>query len=264
MKLNRKELKKILYDFNSISNRLMQVDFQDYNPVLMKFINFIKNNEIIYAYIKDCGICEQNLDMEFQEVGSSYGEAIFSLGQLDEEEVRNVFAILCYISEKNLEIHYGVAMGYSASRKYQDKIEGFNDRVVMVLIRHIERYLTKIGIDMGLDEKVTYSIAIESGQVNIANDNSTINATNTVNKIDITKLTELIQTIKDCTESLSEDDEDILASSLEVIQEEASAQTPRKGFLKTSISGLKTIKGTTEFSAAVATLIQFIQPLLQG
>jgi len=262
MKLNRAELRKIIYDFNSISNRLMQVDFEDYKAVLLKFIDFIKNNEIIYAYIKDCGECEQDLEKEFQEVGGSYGQAIFSLGHLDEEEVRNVFAILCYIAEKNIEIHYGVAMAYSSSGKFQDKIKGFNDRVVMVLIRHIERHLTKIGIDMGLDEKVTYSITVESGQVNIANDNSTINATNTVNEIDIEKLAELIQIIRNNAGSLSEDDEEMLASSLEVIKEEANASVPRKGFLKTAISGLKTIKGTAEFAAAVAALIQFIQPLL--
>ena len=34
MKLNRSELKKIIYDFNSISNRLLQADFEDYNDVL--------------------------------------------------------------------------------------------------------------------------------------------------------------------------------------------------------------------------------------
>lgn len=262
MKLNRAELRKIIYDFNSISNRLMQADFQDYNVVLLKFIDFIKNNEIIYAYIKDCGECEQDLEKEFQEVGGSYGRAIFSLGHLDEDEVRNVFAILCHIVDKNIEMHHGIAMGYSSSRKYQDKTKGFNDRVVMVLIRHIERHLTKIGIDMGLDEKVTYSITVESGQVNIANDNSIINATNTVNKIDIEKLDELIQIIRNNAGSLSEDDEEVLTSSLEVIKEESNALSPRKGFLKTAISGLNAVKGTAEFAAAVAALIQFIQPFL--
>lgn len=262
MKLNRAELRKIIYDFNSISNRLMQVDFEDYNAVLLKFIDFIKSNEIIFAYIRDCGKYELDLEKEFQEVGGSYGQAIFTLGRLDEEEVRNVFAILCYIAEKDIEIHHGIAMGYSPSRKYQDKVKGFNDRVTMVLIRHIERHLTKIGIDMGLDEKVTYSITIESGQVNIANDNSTINATNTVNKIDSTKLSELIQVIRDSAGSLSKDEEELLASNLEVIEEEATAPNPRKGFIKTAILGLKTIKGTAEFAAAVATLVQFINPLL--
>jgi hypothetical protein len=42
MKLNREELRKIIYDFNSISNRLLQADFEDYNAVLSKFTAFIK------------------------------------------------------------------------------------------------------------------------------------------------------------------------------------------------------------------------------
>ena len=44
MKLNRAELRKIIYDFNSISNRLMQVDFEDYTDVATKFVNYIKKH----------------------------------------------------------------------------------------------------------------------------------------------------------------------------------------------------------------------------
>ena len=33
MNLNKKDLRKIMYDFNSISNRLMQADFHDYNSI---------------------------------------------------------------------------------------------------------------------------------------------------------------------------------------------------------------------------------------
>lgn len=262
MKLNRAELRKIIYDFNSISNRLLQADFEDYNAVLSKFTAFIKSNDLIFSYIQSCGECEQDLENEVKEVSGSYGRAIFSLGHLDEEEVRNVFSIICYIVDNNIQIHYGVAMGYSSSRSFQDKVKGFNDRVVMVLIRHIERYLTKIGIEMGIDEKVTYSIAIENGQVNIANDNSTINATNTVNTIDVEKLNGLIEDIKENANGLSKEDEETLVSSLEVIKEESKSSNPRKGFLKTAIKGIQTIKGTVELAAATATLIQFLQPLL--
>ena len=51
MKLNRAELRKILYDFNSVSNRLMQANYQDYNNVLKKFISFIKNTPIILLIV---------------------------------------------------------------------------------------------------------------------------------------------------------------------------------------------------------------------
>jgi len=261
MRLNRKELRKIIYDFNSISNRLLQADFEDYNGVLAKFIDFIQKTPIINDYILDCGMCEQSLAEEFQEVGNSYGHCIFSLGDTDEEEVRNVYAILNYIVENKIQIHYGVAFGYSSSKKYQDKVKGFNDRVTMVLIRHIERYLTKIGIDMGVDEKVTYSITVQNGQVNIANDNATINATNT-NGIDFSQCSKLLETLRKSASDLSPDDKETLESSLEVIKEEVQTAQPRKGFLKTAIAGIKTIKGTTEFAAAAVALFEFLQTYL--
>ena len=49
MKLNRKELRIIQYDFNSYSNRLLQADYDDYADVLRKFVNYIDNIPIIIA-----------------------------------------------------------------------------------------------------------------------------------------------------------------------------------------------------------------------
>lgn len=156
-----------------------------------------------------------------------------------------------------------VVLGYSTSKKYQDKVKGFNDRVVMVLIRHIERYLTKIGIDMGVDERITYSITVENGQVNIASDNSVINATNTISTTDYDKLIRLIGEVEENAKGISEKDNETLVSSLDVIKEEVKSPNPRKSFLKTAISGLTGIKSTTEFAAAITALIQFMQSIIQ-
>ena len=250
-----------MYDFNSISNRLLQAHYNDYTNVVAKFVSFIKNTPIIFEYIKDCGVCDQDLKQEFYEIGRSDGGSIFDLGNKDEEEVRNIFAILSYIAENKIQVHYSVAQGYSSSNKYQDMLKGFNDRVVMVLIHHIERYLTKIGIDMGLDEKIAYTISVQNGQVNIAHDNASITATNTVG-INIKQLEELIQAVRKTADGLSDEDAEILNSNLEVLEEEVKSEKPRKGFLKTAVSGLKMLKGTAEFTAAITSLIQFIQPLL--
>jgi hypothetical protein len=250
-----------MYDFNSISNRLLQADFQDHTAVVSKFVEFIRKTPIIYDFIMDCGTCEQDIKQEFDEVGKSYGRCIFTLGDTNEAEIRNVYAILCYISDNNIETFRFVAMGYSTSKGYQEKIKGFNDRVIMVLIRHIETYLTKIGIDMGLDEKTTYSITVHNGQVNIANDNASITATNSVG-IDATQLAELVKDIRVAANGLSGEDSETLESSLEVVEAEATADKPRKSFIKTAISGLTALKGTAEFAAAVVALVQFLQPLL--
>ena len=47
MDLNKKELKKIMHSFNSISSRMMRVNFDEYIIVLKKFIDYIDNNPII-------------------------------------------------------------------------------------------------------------------------------------------------------------------------------------------------------------------------
>jgi hypothetical protein len=71
-----------------------------------------------------------------------------------------------------------------------------------------------------------------------------------------------VQTVRITANSLSRDDSEILESGLEVIEEEIKSEKPRKGFLKTAVSGMKMLKGSTEFVAAVAALVQFIQPFL--
>lgn len=259
MNLNRAELRKIIYDFNSISNRLLQADFRDHAKVVAKFIDYIKATPIINDYILACGTCDQNMEKEFEEVGNSYGRCIFDIGKTDEEEVRNIFAILDYIAQNNIDIYYSIALGYDSSKHYQDKVKAFNNRVCMVLIRHIEGYLTKIGIDMGLDERITYSIS-NNGQVNIANDSANINATINTG-IDFDKLEKLIADVKTEAVEMPEDDKAILSDSLEVIDEQLKTEKPQKSFIRTAIEGIKHLKGTAEFAAAVTALVQFVQTI---
>lgn len=262
MKLNKNDLRKIMYEFNTLANRLLQADFQDYEGVLAKFVRYITDTEIINEYILDCGDCTQNLDQEFSEVRT--GRAIFELGETDEEETRNIYAILKYAVENNVRVAHTIAMSYSGSRKYQEILKDFNDRVTMILIRHIETYLTKIGIDMGIDDKIVYNITVKNGQVNIVNDNATLTASNTVNEIDLHRLSELLEVIRKEADysSFTANEIETVDSSLEVIKEEMKVEKPRKNYIKMAISGLKAIKGTAEFSAAVAALVQFIQQFI--
>lgn len=254
-------MKKIQYDFNSYSNRLLQADFHDYTDVLGKFLGFVNSTPIISDYISYCGQCDLKLDDEVKAVQSSYGRMIFSTGDTEEEEVRNVYAVLQYIVEKSIEVHYGIGMGYSSSNKCQDTIKAFNERFVMVLIRHIERYLTKVGIDMGLDDKITYNVTVKDGQVIIATDNANVTATNTVGT-NAGELAKLLAAVRGASEGLNSEEQEIVADSLEVIETEASSEKPKKGMLKTAIAALKNINSIAEFSEAVVALVDHISPLI--
>ena len=260
MKLNKRDLKKIMYDFNCISNRLLQAHFMDYNGVLKKFIAFINSTSVISDYIQNCGECTQDLQLVFSQVASSHG--LFELGETDEEEVRNVYSILEYIIAHEMKIYYGIGFGYSSSNKNQDMVKGFNERVVMILILHIESYLTKIGIEMGLDDTIMYNIN-HSGQVNIANDNAVINMTNNLN-LDTSRLSDLMQTVRKASMSMSDEDKEIVSDSLEAIEEESASSSPKKGLIRTALNALKAIKGPVEFAAAVTELINFVAPFFMN
>lgn len=92
MELNKKDLKKIMYDFNSKSNRLLHSDFEDYSKNLSVFLKFIYDNPLIYFYIKNCGEPNINVEEEVKRVRMSYGSVIFNIGETEEEETSNVFA----------------------------------------------------------------------------------------------------------------------------------------------------------------------------
>lgn len=246
-----------MYDFNSVANRLLQADFQDYTGVLGKFLKYIDSTPIIIDYIKGCGECDWDVAEEVKDVQSSYGGMIFGTGDTDEEEIRNVYAVLHHLADNNNSVYRGVAMGYSSSNNYQDKIKGFNARFVMVLIHHIERYLSKVGMDMGVDEKITYNVTVKNGQAIIATDGSTVNATNQVGT-NGSELAKLIAAVQAAISSLAPEDKEAVQESLEVIEAEASAEKPKKSMLRTALSTLSTIKGIAEFGAAVAALAQFV------
>ncbi len=254
-----------MYDFNSISNRLLRVNFQEYIGVLRKFLYFIDNTEIISRYIMDCVVYDFDVKKEVDEVAQSYGRCIFSTGGTDEEEISNTYQILKYIAENEIEIHYGISRGYSSSNSYQDTVKGFNDRFVLILIQHIESFLTKVGIDMGMDETIKYSITVEKGQVNIAHDSSTINAT-VNNGGEITDLEKIIGTIKELlsNDDISPEEREMISDNIEVIKEELGRDNPRKGFIKTAWQGIKyallNIPTAIEIGENINKLGELIQP----
>lgn len=236
----------------------MRVDWIEYGSTLRKFLNHIESVDVINEYIIDCGKPKYDIKHEVVEVLNSHGQAYFDIGETPKEEVANIYGILAFCCDNNINIPQRLARSYSSSTKYQDKVKSFNDRVVMILIRHIEVYLTKIGIDMGIDEQTKFSITVNNGQVNLASENSTINAVQN-NSVDIKELESLINTVRNKISSeLSEEDIVIVEENLEVFESELKSSNPRKSLLKTAITSLSVIKSTAEFGAAVSTLIQFI------
>lgn len=260
MEINKKDLRKLSRAFRTISNRTIHAHFQEVDSIIHMFIDYIHNNSLILSYINSISIEDFDVAKETQEVLSSYGRAIFYTGSSAEEEIAYTYKILKHLSEQEIRI-VNIAGGYAHSTKYQDMVKGFGERVVLPFVNHIETYLTDIAIDMGFDEEEKYMISINGGQVNIAKDQATINATQ-YNGINASELEKLIQCVKSSmTDSITLDVREIINDNIEVLGEELRKENPKKGFIKTAISGLQGIipkvVESIELTAAITSIIQF-------
>ena len=261
MDINTKQLKKISHSFHSVCNRLMHSDFDDYEINLKKFVEYIHNNELINEFIKNQGMPDLNAEEVVKDVMLSHGRKVFDIGPSDPEEIRDINAIITFIADNQIQIQRGYAQGYSHSNRYQDWAKSFNERFVMILIRHIDEYLMSIGIDMGVDENAVYNISFSNGQMIISENGVVIATTNNLNQIDEQKIAELIGNIQKECSTITVAELANINDHLKTIKEETCKPVPNKTSIEKALTALSEVKSTTEFGAAVVTLIQFIQSM---
>lgn len=254
--MNRTDIKIVMGKFNTNANRLMQAAFDDYIDVLTKFISYIEKTEVIFEYIVKCGGFQDSIADDFKTVQKEF-DCYFSLGDDEAEEVSNVYSILKYMSENYDKPPYMVLMAYSNSNSFKDMLKAFNERVSFVLISHISDYLKEIGIKMGLDDNQTF--IVNGGQVNIANDNSTINATQNNEALDLEMLTELIEKMRAAidNEDLSDEDKADAQESIDNIETELKSGKPDEKSVKREFKLLSKISKGVDFTAACCDIATF-------
>ena len=261
MEITKVELKILMKEFLTASNRVLRADYTNYDSELRRFINFLENKPLIFDFIKSCGEPEYDVEAEVDAVEKSFGRLIFPLGYSDEGEVANIFAITKHLALNNYCGRSYVYYGYSSSKKFQEKVECFGDKFLRILITHIENYLTKISIKMGLDEKTTIQLNIENSnlgntQLNVATDGSIINSTQ--NNDSIHELDKLIGNLRNTLKDMAEENQEIINDCIEVI-ETLKDEKPKKGIIRMALATLKGIAGTAEFVAAVTAIVQYVQ-----
>jgi len=126
-----------------------------------------------------------------------------------------------------------------------------------------KHYQCKVKKLLSNEQSQTKSVfCINSNQVNIANDNATIYATQS-DGVDILQVKSLIESVKQSigAEMLADDVESIV-ESLNALEEQLSQPVPSKAVVKGLLTAIKTTIGTAKFGAAVATLIQYVQTII--
>lgn len=241
--------------FNSVSNRLLQATYDDYLDVLKKFLNFIESTEIIKNFIDDCGGFNAEIREDLNTVINNHDKK-FKFSVDDKLETSEVYSVVKLLCEGEL-LPYGLLFSYSRAKNIDDKLYVFNHRVIFILINHINDYLKKVGIDMGMDDNVTYNIN-NAGQVNIANDDSAINAVQNNNGINADELKKLITAMRENLDSnLSADDKAEAIECIDVIEAELSSAQPNETSVKDKFKLLKRIDSSVKFASACCSLLTF-------
>lgn len=137
MEITKVELKILIKEFLTASNRVLRAGFEIYCSELDKFLTFLDTHQLISDYIQSCGEPEFDVEQEYAEV-SKYGNALFELGSTPENEVANIYAVLKCMVSHDVSGRDFVFYGYSDSNKYQDKVNGFGNEYIRVLISHID------------------------------------------------------------------------------------------------------------------------------
>lgn len=254
MELNKKALKKMSHSFNTIANRIMRVAYDEYSMILKKFLAFIEANEIIMEYICSGKKVEYDAKEDWDLVVNKDGY-MFNFGPTVEEESFQIYYLLKYISENVANPVYSFHSIYRHS-KWQDNVKEFNDRVVLVLINNVNDYLTRVGIDMGLDENTTWNVS--GGQVNVANGNAVINATQN-NGVEMSEMENLIKQIMDSVYSLEKEDAETIVDSIEMIRDELQKPEPKGKIIS---NGIKLLAPMISIANGIPTLADHIQKFI--
>ncbi len=209
----------------------MRVAFEEYNIVLRKFVDFIDTNEIIKNYV-DLGY-ESDFDVEKEWNLVVHKEGyMFDFGPSVEQESYQIYTVLKYILDNVKAPYYSFSSIYGKS-KVQDNVREFNDRVLLVLIGNIEDYLTKVGIDMGLDENVIWNV--NGGQVNVASGDATIHATQN-NGVSASELDDIVKGIMSSLSTLDKEDADRITDVVEMAKNELLKPEPKTSRLRNCLT----------------------------
>jgi len=262
-------LKTTISDFHRHASRLMTTTVDNFSADLRKLMLFVKNTPLIYDYINECVTnnlpSDFDADNEVDTVQKSYYMTFGPFSGSDEEETAEIFQILQAIVERGISGSDPLFNSYSReSNKYQDRLEGFLKAVVFLFINHVNGHLTKIGLMMQLDDSPLQQILVNNSsntQISTASSFSTVNAIQK-NNPNISELEPLLAELVRCSESMSEENRELVQDSIQTLREELMSGSPKKRVVNPLIALLKGIDGGTQFAAAVTQIITFFTGVL--
>lgn len=238
-----KEIQKLSKNFRVIASRLLNSRYEDAMDNLIRFINFVDNDEMISGFISKNNNTQFDIEKIIKERG--YDERYPTQFKIS-EEIAFTYQLLKYAT-KNFDDYFRISEGYSGSRKLQDHNDEFNSVVVNPFIQYILVYLHELYVDSTTDSsigRVSVNVAGENkGLITVTQGGTSNVSGNVINNQDVTDISELIESILmkiDNDNSLGNKKDEVI-ETLNEIKGQISSSKPNKKFLSMLKDELNTI-----------------------
>lgn len=253
--LTRNELKAISMDFRTIASRFLRTDFREANDNLIRFMTYIDSCPVIHEYIA----CNLTTEYDIQEIRAKRGmHDPYPIPHTKEGEIAFTYQLLKYAMEEYPKEYWQVSFGYSFDNGIQSHVDAFHKNVVVPFIQHITAYLD---ILMTGNEVDSGSVAVTVtggavGQINIAKNSATLEASGMVIVNDIAGLNNLVERfIQSLNESSVDPDEKAeIIDVVDTMKEQVITLNPKRGLLKVCYDRLKTFGAQLVYGAELAVL----------
>lgn len=259
--IDKKEHQKISLKFRQIASRLLKTNWEDGMENLKRFLNAIESEPIIIDFINNNNLTKFNIKKDLDE--KEYLEP-YKLPISKEDEIAYVYQLLKYCNDNCKE--YLNLCQYYYSGNFQERVDQFNSRVVLPFINHINSYLEEVAIDMNLNEngKTTITINNTSGQVNLAQDSSIINAVQNNQSKD--EIENLLSKYKDLIQQVetSKEEKDDTVELIDVAFEESKKKKPKKSIIKVAIEKVEQMTKLAGAAIGFTEVSQKLIDLLSG
>lgn len=265
-------LKKLLFGYHAEANTMLRAGYYDVDDAIGRFIAYIESEKVIRDYLEDCveNYVPEGFDAKkiVEEVSSQYGMTFAHFSPDYRGESGEVYLILKAILGEDGVTKENLLLGYmNGSKKYDDMVKNFMNKVVRKLVDGIDRYLTELGIEKGLSDAnyFQWQQNVSTGDnSNVAlgqsSNNSTVDVRQT-NGINGQELDQLLGRLEDAFADL----DDAQRAEAEVyrdgLRDALSESKPKPSIIKAMYTGLKKIDGGVQFVAALAAIGSFLQQM---
>lgn len=262
--MNNLELKRTIREFHLRASQLADAPWRNYGSELAAFLSYVKGVPCLMDFIQSCGPCSRDWNAVLNKETDQWksGESDFSVDP--KIKAAELFSFLEFLVDNKVDI-IGFSFHYDIGANCPGAIRAFHKAVPGQLIEELELHLQSLA-----DETETVPVSAPTnsfsignvGQMNVANDNSTIHATMVAGspQIDdlVKRLDEFLETAKRDLPAAQEDVESSVDEAKKAILEGTTWSKVKKWFLA--------IKGSVCESVALVEafgkIMQFAQSVL--